>query len=189
MFSRVSWKWFGVALPVALVALAGFSTMTAAQDKKEAAAKDIVDTAIGADNFKTLCSLLEKGDLVAALKGKGPFTVFAPTDEAFKKLDKATLESLAKPENKSKLQDILKYHVISGKVTAADVLKMDGKTAKTLQGGEVRITVKDGKVMVDGANVTKTDIVCANGVIHVIDAVITPAEKPAAKPADKGAGH
>jgi uncharacterized surface protein with fasciclin (FAS1) repeats len=110
--------------------------------------------------------------LVETLKGEGPFTVFAPTDAAFGKLPKGTVESLLKPENKDKLVAILTYHVVPGKVMAADVVKLD--KAKTVQGGEVTIEVKDGKVKVDEANVVKTDIGCANGVIHVIDAVILP---------------
>jgi uncharacterized surface protein with fasciclin (FAS1) repeats len=134
--------------------------------------KDIVDTAVGAGNFKTLAAALKAADLVDALKGKGPFTVFAPTDEAFAKLPKGTLESLLKPENKEKLAAILKYHVVSGKVTSKDVVKLS--EAKTLEGSSVKITVKDGKVMVDGATVTKPDIEASNGVIHVIDAVILP---------------
>jgi uncharacterized surface protein with fasciclin (FAS1) repeats len=134
--------------------------------------KDIVDTAVAAGNFKTLATALKSADLVKTLKGKGPFTVFAPTDEAFAKLPKGTVEDLLKPENKKKLAGILTYHVVPGNVLAADVIKLS--KAKTVQGSEVTITVKDGKVMVDNANVTATDIKCTNGVIHVIDAVILP---------------
>lgn len=134
--------------------------------------KDIVDTAVGAGKFKTLAAALKAADLIDALKGEGPFTVFAPTDEAFKKLPEGTVESLLKPENKAKLAAILKYHVVPGKVMAADVVKL--KEAKTLEGTSAKITVTDGKVMVDGANVVTTDIPCKNGVIHVIDAVILP---------------
>lgn len=140
-----------------------------------AQAGDIVDTAAGADKFKTLVAAVKAAGLVETLKGKGPFTVFAPTDEAFAKIDKSTLDSLLKPENKEKLVAILKYHVVSGKVTAADVVKL--KEAETVQGSKAKITVKDGKVKVDDANVTKTDIMCDNGVIHVIDAVIMPPSK------------
>jgi len=107
-----------------------------------------------------------------ALKGKGPFTVFAPTDDAFAKLPAGTLEDLLKPENKEKLKGILTYHVVSGKEKAAAVTKM--KTVKTLNGQKLKITVKDGTVMVDNATVTKADIMCSNGVIHVIDAVVLP---------------
>jgi uncharacterized surface protein with fasciclin (FAS1) repeats len=133
---------------------------------------DIVDTAVEAGSFKTLAAALTAADLVETLKGKGPFTVFAPTDEAFAKLPDGTLEGLLKPENKEKLVSILTYHVVAGKVMAADVVKLE--KAKTVQGSEVGIEVKDGKVKVDDANVVKTDIECTNGVIHVIDAVILP---------------
>ena len=134
--------------------------------------KDIVDTAVAAGNFKTLAAALKAADLVETLKGKGPFTVFAPTDEAFAKLPEGTVADLLKPENKAKLAGILTYHVVPGKVMAADVVKLS--KAKTVQGSEVKIKVEDGKVMVDNANVVKTDIKCGNGVIHVIDAVILP---------------
>jgi uncharacterized surface protein with fasciclin (FAS1) repeats len=134
--------------------------------------KDIVTTAVSAGNFKTLAKALEAAGLVETLKGKGPYTVFAPTDEAFAKLPKETLESLLKPENKEKLAGILKYHVVAGQTLAKDVVKL--KEAKTVQGGNVKIEVKDGNVFVDGAKVTKTDIVTSNGVIHVIDTVILP---------------
>jgi len=136
------------------------------------AKKDIVDTAVAAGNFKTLAAALGAGGLVETLKGKGPFTVFAPTDEAFGKLPKGTVEDLLKPENKAKLVKILTYHVVPGKVTAADVVKLS--SAKTVEGSEVKIAAADGKVRVDGANVVKTDIAASNGVIHVIDAVILP---------------
>ena len=131
-----------------------------------------MDTAVGAGDFKTLAAALKAADLVETLKGKGPFTVFAPTDEAFAKLPEGTVADLLKPENKKKLVAILTYHVVAGKVMAADVVKLT--EAKTVQGSEVKIKVTDGKVMVDNANVVKTDIVCGNGVIHVIDAVILP---------------
>ncbi|HBO43259.1 MAG TPA: beta-Ig-H3/fasciclin, partial [Planctomycetaceae bacterium] len=134
--------------------------------------KDIVDTAVSAGSFKTLAAALKAADLVETLKGKGPFTVFAPTDEAFAKLPKGTVEALLKPENKEKLASILTYHVVAGKVMAADVVKLTN--AKTVQGSEVTIAVRGGKVKVDNANVIKTDIQCGNGVIHVIDAVILP---------------
>jgi len=134
--------------------------------------KDIVDTAVAAGSFKTLVAAVKAADLVETLKGKGPFTVYAPTDEAFAKLPKGTVESLLKPENKAKLQAILTYHVISGKVMAADVVKVTG--AVSVQGQQIAVVVKDGKVKVDGANVVKTDISCSNGVIHVIDSVILP---------------
>ena len=135
-------------------------------------AKDIVDTAVAAGKFKTLAAALTAADLVETLKGTGPFTVFAPTDEAFAKLPEGTVADLLKPENKAKLIAILTYHVVPGKVMAADVVKLT--SAKTVQGSEVAIKVDGGKVMVDNANVIKTDIKCKNGVIHVIDAVILP---------------
>jgi uncharacterized surface protein with fasciclin (FAS1) repeats len=145
-----------------------------AQDSKKKGqdAKDVVDTAVAAGDFKTLAAALTAADLIETLKGKGPFTVFAPTDEAFAKLPKSALEDLLKPENKEKLAGILTYHVVAGKVTAADVAKL--KEAKTVQGSAVKIAVKEGKVKVNDANVTKADIMCKNGVIHVIDAVMLP---------------
>jgi len=139
---------------------------------KEMAKKDIVDTAISAGSFDTLVAAVKAADLVETLKGKGPLTVFAPTDEAFAKLPKGTLEDLLKPENKEKLKAILTYHVVAGNVTAAKVVKM--KHAKTVNGEDLDINVNKGKVMIDNANVTKTDIMASNGVIHVIDTVVMP---------------
>ena len=136
------------------------------QDKK-----DIVDTAVAAGNFSTLAAALNAAGLVETLKGKGPFTVFAPTDEAFKKLPAGTVESLLKPENKAKLTAILTYHVVAGSVMAADVVKLSSATS--LQGDTIAITTEGG-VKVDSANVTTTDIKASNGVIHVIDSVIMP---------------
>jgi uncharacterized surface protein with fasciclin (FAS1) repeats len=133
---------------------------------------DIVDTAVAADGFGTLVAAVKAAGLVDTLKGDGPFTVFAPTDAAFAKLPKGTVEDLLKPENKDKLVKILTYHVVAGKVMAADVVKL--KEAKTVEGSTVDITVKDKKVYVDKATVVKTDIGCTNGVIHVIDTVIMP---------------
>ncbi|MDX2042582.1 MAG: fasciclin domain-containing protein [Acidobacteriota bacterium] len=132
--------------------------------------KDIVDTAVGAGSFNTLVTAVKEAGLVETLKGNGPFTVFAPTDEAFAKIPKATLEGLLK--DKEALKKVLLYHVVAGKVMAADVVKI--KAAKTVQGSSAKVTVKDGKVMIDNANVIKTDIGCTNGVIHVIDTVIMP---------------
>ena len=140
-----------------------------------ASAADIVDTAISAGSFNTLVAAVKAAGLVDTLKGPGPFTVFAPTDEAFAKLPAGTVEGLLKdPEA---LRKILTYHVVSGKVMAADVVKL--KSARTVEGATVKISTMGGKVMVDNANVVKTDIVCDNGVIHVIDTVIMP--KPAHK--------
>jgi uncharacterized surface protein with fasciclin (FAS1) repeats len=139
--------------------------------------KDIVDTAVGAGSFKTLVAAVKAADLVDTLKGEGPFTVLAPTDEAFAKLPDGTVETLLKPENKEKLIAILKYHVIAGKALAADVVKLDGKEVKTVEGSPVKVEVKDGGVVISGAKVIKTDIECSNGVIHVIDTVILPPAK------------
>jgi uncharacterized surface protein with fasciclin (FAS1) repeats len=133
---------------------------------------DIVDTAVAAGSFKTLAAALQAAGLIDTLKGKGPFTVFAPTDEAFAKLPPGTVEDLLKPENKQKLIAILTYHVVSGKVLAAQVVKMS--SAKTLNGESLAISVNGGTVMVDNAKVIKTDILCSNGVIHVIDSVLIP---------------
>ncbi len=137
------------------------------------ALKDIVDTAVGAGSFKTLAAALTAAGLVDTLKGKGPFTVFAPTDEAFAKLPKGTVEDLLKPENKAKLVSILTYHVVAGSIKAADVVKLS--SAKTVEGSEVKIKVDGANVMVNDAKVTETDIEASNGVIHVIDTVIMPA--------------
>ncbi len=133
--------------------------------------QDIVDTAVAAGSFQTLVAAVKAADLVDTLKGVGPFTVFAPTDAAFAKLPAAVVQDLLKPENKGKLQGILTYHVVAGKVLAADVVNL--KVAKTVQGQELKIDTKDG-VKVDAANVVNTDIQCSNGVIHVIDAVVLP---------------
>ena len=135
-------------------------------------AKDIVDTAVAAGQFKTLAAALEAGGLVETLKGDGPFTVFAPSDAAFAKLPAGTVESLLKPENKEKLVAILKYHVVSGKVTSDQVAGMT--EAKTVEGKSVKIKAADGKVMIDNSTVTKADIAAKNGVIHVIDSVLIP---------------
>ena len=134
--------------------------------------KTVVEAAVHAKDFGTLVAAVKAGGLVDVLSGDGPFTVFAPTDEAFKKLPKEKLAELLKPENKDTLVAILKYHVVPGKVLAEDVVKLT--SAKTVQGSEVGIQVKGGKVMVDDAQVVKTDIACKNGVIHVIDTVIIP---------------
>ena len=139
--------------------------------------KDIVDTAVEAGSFKTLVAALKAADLVDTLKGEGPFTVMAPTDEAFAKLPAGTVESLLKPENKEKLIAVLKYHVIPGKAMANDVVKLDGKDVKTVEGDTAKICVKDGTVMINDAKVVKTDIETSNGVIHVIDTVILPPAK------------
>ena len=132
----------------------------------------IVEIAAGNKDFSTLVAAVKAAGLVETLKGDGPFTVFAPTDEAFAKLPAGTVESLIKPENKDKLIAILTYHVVPGKVTSADVVKLS--SAKTVQGSSIDIAVKDGNVKIDDATVVKADIDCSNGVVHVIDSVILP---------------
>lgn len=159
-----------LALPV-IVAL----TMTAAHagyGKADAAKSDIVDTAVAAGSFKTLAAALDAAGLVDTLKGAGPFTVFAPTDEAFAALPAGTVEELLKPENKDQLIAILTYHVVPGRVLASDVVKIS--SAKTVNGKSVAVKVSDAGVMVDNAKVVGTDIETSNGVIHVIDSVILP---------------
>jgi uncharacterized surface protein with fasciclin (FAS1) repeats len=133
----------------------------------------VVEIAAGNDSFSTLVAAVKAADLAETLSGDGPFTIFAPTNEAFAKLPKGTVEDLLKPENKKKLQAILTYHVVGAKVMAADVKPGE---VKTVNGASFKVTVKDGKVMVDVAQVVKTDIVGKNGVIHVIDTVIIPSK-------------
>lgn len=139
-----------------------------------AADKDIVDTAVDAGSFKTLVAAVKAAGLVDTLKGKGPFTVFAPTDEAFAKLGEETIADLLKPENKEKLAAILTYHVVPGKIMATDAVKANGTSVKSVQGAGIPVKVSDGKVYVGKAQVVKTDIETSNGVIHVIDTVILP---------------
>jgi len=148
--------------------LAGLA-LSAHAGKPAGATADIVDTAISAGSFKTLVAAIQAAGLVETLKGEGPFTVFAPTDEAFAKLPPGTLDALLK--DKAKLQAVLTYHVVAGKVMAADVAGL--KSAKTVQGQSLAIDTSKG-VKVGGANVVKTDIVTSNGVIHVIDTVLLP---------------
>ena len=145
------------------------ATTAGAYGSKDAAAKDIVDTAVAAGNFKTLATALQAADLVTTLKGDGPFTVFAPTDAAFAKIPKAQLDALLK--DKSKLAAVLTYHVVPGAVMAKDVKP---GAVKTVQGQSLTVKVDGGKVMVDGATVTTADIRARNGVIHVIDSVVLP---------------
>lgn len=151
------------------ILLAGALAVTVASSTASAA--DIIETAV-AGNFNTLVAAVKAAGLVDTLKGPGPFTMFAPTDEAFAKLPAGTLESLLKPENKAKLQSILTYHVVAGNVLAKDVVKLH--SAKTVEGQNIAIKTMNGCVMVDNANVTKTDVVTSNGVIHVIDSVLLP---------------
>ena len=136
---------------------------------------DIVSVAVGSGQFTTLVAAVKAAGLVEVLQGTGPFTVFAPTDAAFAKLPKGTVESLL--ADKEKLAAILKYHVIPGKVTAADVVKMRGGTPRTVNGAPVKISIQEGKVFVDNAQVVTADVMASNGVIHVIDSVILPPAK------------
>ena len=140
--------------------------------KSSSAIKDVVDTAVAAGDFKTLATALKAAGLVETLKGKGPFTVFAPTDAAFAKLPKETLADLLKPANKAKLTKILTYHVLPKKELGADLAKM--KMAVTVEGSDLKISDKAGKLMVGKAHVRKSDIMCTNGVIHVVDTVLMP---------------
>jgi uncharacterized surface protein with fasciclin (FAS1) repeats len=171
---RAARWWFPITTLMVLVGLTGLSL---AQEKKpeQPKPKDIVEVAKNTADLKTLSKLLESAGLVETLKGKGPYTVFAPTDEAFAKLGKR-LEELQKPENKAELQRILKNHVLEGRHAAADIKKM--KSAKTLAGEQVMITVKDDVVMVDKAKVTKADTEASNGLIQVVDTVLTPPAVP-----------
>lgn len=153
---------------MALVATASFN----ASVKAQAATADIVDTAVAAGSFKTLAAALQAAGLVETLKGQGPFTVFAPTDAAFAKLPAGTVDDLLKPANKAKLVAILTYHVVPGKVMAAQAATLT--SAKTVNGASLTIRARDGKVMIDNATVTATDIAASNGVIHVIDTVLLP---------------
>jgi uncharacterized surface protein with fasciclin (FAS1) repeats len=155
-----------------MVAAVALMALSIGGMQARAAEKDIVDTAVAAGQFKTLASAIQAAGLVDTLKGDGPFTVFAPTDEAFAKLPAGTVENLLKPENKDQLVAILTYHVVPGKVEAAEVVTMD--EAKTVNGEMVDIKVKGDTAMVNDAKVTKTDIAASNGVIHVIDTVIMP---------------
>jgi uncharacterized surface protein with fasciclin (FAS1) repeats len=158
-------------LAVSAVAVAAVIAPSAGAAQQ--ANKNIVATAVGAGQFKTLASLLTSAGLVATLQGKGPYTVFAPTDAAFAKVPKATLNKLAK--DKALLKSVLLYHVVKGKVPASTVVTLAGKSAKTVNGAPVKISVKGGKVYLNGSTqVTKTDVMASNGVIHVINKVLLP---------------
>ena len=166
-------KLFAGGVLFALMAIAGAASSTRAAVNETLKQSDLVDTAVSAGQFKTLAAALEAAGLIDALKGAGPFTVFAPTDEAFAKLPAGTLESLLKPENKEKLKSILLYHVVSGNVPASEVAKLNGRSVKTLQGSSVKVKTNHG-VMVGNAKVVQTDVMASNGVIHVIDTVLIP---------------
>ena len=158
-----------------VTSIAALALATGIGASANAQGKTIVQTAQAAGSFNTLAAALQAAGLVETLNGDGPFTVFAPTDEEFAKLPAGTVESLLKPENREKLKAILTYHVVPGKVTAAQVTKL--KSAKTVQGSDVKISAANGTVMVNGAKVLKTDVMASNGVIHVIDTVIMPAQR------------
>ena len=157
-----------IAFWTGVLALVTFSAWTVSAAEPQ----DIVDTAVAAGSFQTLAKALDAAGLVGTLKSKGPFTVFAPTDEAFAKLPAGTLDDLLKPENKDKLVSILTYHVVPGKVMPSQVAAMN--SAKTVNGKFLNISTEGGAVMVDNVKVIKADIVCSNGVIHVIDSVLLP---------------
>jgi uncharacterized surface protein with fasciclin (FAS1) repeats len=157
---------------ISLMVVAVLMLSTAAYANPKPGSQDIVDTAVAAGSFKTLVAALKAAGLVDTLKGKGPFTVFAPTDDAFAKLPPGTVDELLKPENKEKLKAILTYHVVSGKVTAAQAMKLN--SAKTVNGESLNISAEGGTVKINDATVTKADIMCSNGVIHVIDTVLMP---------------
>jgi uncharacterized surface protein with fasciclin (FAS1) repeats len=163
----------------AATALIFAPVVLAAQDTKESS-RDIVAVASSAGRFNTLVAAVKSAGLVETLQGKGPFTVFAPTDEAFAKLPKGTIDALL--ADKEKLAAILTYHVVAGKVMAADIVKMGGATPATVNGEAVDVTLRGGKVYVDGARVITADIQASNGVIHVIDSVILPGPAEAGKP-------
>ena len=160
---------------LALLAVVGAQPLLAKIEVAKETTKpaNIVETAVAAGQYKTLAAALEAAGLIDTLTGDGPFTVFAPTDDAFAKLPAGTVESLLKPENKEKLKSILLYHVVPGNVTAKQVMKLNGRTVKTLEGGSIKVSTMHG-VTVDDARVTKTDIQASNGVIHVIDTVLIP---------------
>ena len=152
--------------------LAGMLLSVCAPGSAIAHEEDIVTTAVSAGSFQTLVAAVQAAGLVETLQGEGPFTVFAPTDEAFSHLPEGTVESLLKPENREKLVSILTYHVVPGAVTANDVVKL--RSAETVEGSSVRVSVNGSNVMINNARVVKTDIKCTNGIIHVIDAVLLP---------------
>jgi uncharacterized surface protein with fasciclin (FAS1) repeats len=156
----------GTLVAVVLAVAVSGSTVVRAETR------DVVDTAVAAGSFKTLAKALDAAGLVTTLKGAGPFTVFAPTDEAFAKLPAGTLETLLKPENREKLRRILTYHVVSGTVMASDAMKL--QSAKAVSGDTITVKAQNGVVHVDSATVTSADVTASNGVIHVIDSVILP---------------
>ncbi len=169
MKSKVAGIASAVAVAAAIIGVAFGATLA------RAGKQDIVDTAVANGQFKTLAAALNAAGLVNTLKGPGPFTVFAPTDDAFAKLPPGTLDDLLKPENKGKLTAILTYHVVPGAVTSRQVTNL--KEAKTVNGSMLQVSTRAGKVMINNADVVKPDIETSNGVIHVIDAVLLPPAK------------
>jgi uncharacterized surface protein with fasciclin (FAS1) repeats len=159
-------------LALMIIAFIGSQTATAGDHGKDKAAGDIIDVAVANGQFTTLAAALEAADLVGTLQGDGPFTVFAPTDAAFAALPEGTVESLLQPENREQLIAILTYHVVAGRVTAADVIKLDA--AQTVNGQSVAIKTDDKGVKINDARVIMADVDASNGIIHVIDTVILP---------------
>ena len=174
MNKRIS-NFFGIAL-IAKFVLVFMASTAVAGNYDKAPSKDIVDTAVAAGQFETLAAALGAAGLVDTLKGDGPFTVFAPTDAAFAKLPEGTVESLLKPENRDQLVSILTYHVVPGRVLAKDVVELE--RAKTVEGSSVRIDASAKGVKIDESRLLKADILCSNGVIHVVDSVLMPPPKP-----------
>ena len=169
MFLHRKIKFFNFTAVVSALLLLATSSFAGSYGKKKS---DIVDTAVANGSFTTLAAALEAGDLIGTLKSDGPFTVFAPTDEAFAKLPAGTVEMLLLPENKAQLVEILTYHVVPGKVSAADVVGLD--SADTANGTAVAISIRDESVFINDSRVVATDIYASNGVIHVVDTVILP---------------
>ena len=168
-------KYLKGLIAVFAVAFLFSAVSVSAQDKKDdKSKKDIVDTAVAAGQFTILAKALQAAGLVEVLKGSDKYTVFAPTDEAFAKLPAGTLDELLKPENKDKLRALLLYHVVKGKVESKDVVKLNGKEVATVQGGKVKIDTTSG-VKVNSATVVTADVMASNGVIHIIDTVLIPA--------------
>ena len=165
-------KTFSIGIAAIVITAFGATLPFADAYEERIEERDIVDVAVAAGEFSTLAAALDAADLVSTLKGQGPFTVFAPTDEAFERLPEGTVESLLKPENRQRLIEILTYHVVPGKVMAADVVNLSD--AATVNGKHVAIRVVDGDVMIDDAKVVTADVVASNGVIHIIDTVILP---------------
>jgi uncharacterized surface protein with fasciclin (FAS1) repeats len=180
---RRAGAWKAIVLTAAVaavpaVAAAQHASTTHSASGMRAASKNIVQVAVDAGSFETLVAAVKAAGLVETLQGEGPFTVFAPSDAAFAKLPKGTLESLL--ADKAALTSVLTFHVVPGRILAADIAKAGGATPKTVNGQALDVVVRDGKVYVNGAQVTSADIVASNGVIHVIDSVLLPAPAPAA---------